>query len=55
CRSQASTSTMSKFGILLSAIPYPAISSQLLNIKVPDAYYTYYTYIEERNAHLKAR
>ncbi|XLR00813.1 hypothetical protein S83_067011, partial [Arachis hypogaea] len=28
CRSQASTSTMSNFGILLSAMPYPAVSSQ---------------------------
>ncbi|XLR09839.1 hypothetical protein HN51_046442 [Arachis hypogaea] len=55
CMSQASTSTMSNFGILLSAMPYPAVSSQLLNIKVPEAYYTYYTGIEEREAHLKAR
>ncbi|RYQ92742.1 hypothetical protein Ahy_B09g098956 isoform D [Arachis hypogaea] len=28
CRSQASTSTMSNFGILLSAMPYPAVLSQ---------------------------
>ncbi|XLT01542.1 hypothetical protein HN51_050893 [Arachis hypogaea] len=35
CRSQASTSTMSNFGILLSAMPYPTVSSQQLNIKVP--------------------
>ncbi|XLU45496.1 hypothetical protein S245_040310, partial [Arachis hypogaea] len=55
CRSQASSSTMSNFEILLSAMPYPAVSSQLLNIKVPDAYYTCYTCIEEREAHLKAR